>query len=610
MMYRFIKFIFVLVSLFCSGFAAFAQKADEQLAGQYFANAEFRKAADIYEKLLNKNTSSVYFYDNLLSCYISLKDEDAAVKLTKRQSKRFESNCAYKVDLAYVYKVFGKQQKAEDYQKELIKNIPLSPVGILDLSLGFQKRNEKLLAVEALLRGREVLKTALLFSAELGGLYADLGKTKETVEEYLNVLLIDDAQDEEIQGLLQNYLKSAADYEICKMSLIKRNKLYADKEVFQEMLIWLYVQKNDYQSAIPFVKNLDKRNKEEGRRLMDLGYVAMANKRYDAAISVFKQVELLGNDKPYFHLAKQTGLESRAKKLLSGDFKPEDLLILESEYKAILLNTGRSEMSASTIRDLAELQAYYLNDIKSAIENYQEILTMGRLDRRFLANCKMELGDIYIISGEVWEALLLYGQVDKDFLEDPLGQEAKYRNARLSYLLGEFEWAKAQLDVLKTATTQLIANNAMELSLLIQENTIDSNDVPLQLFSKADLLLLQNQYAKAKSILDSINTVYPKHALSDDILMKYAEIASKERKYLEASVFYEKLIKDYGADILADNAVWQLANLYEFKLGDKEKAKLLYEKLLLEYGGSFFVPDARTRFRVLRGDMLNVESDN
>jgi tetratricopeptide (TPR) repeat protein len=610
MMHRFIKFIFVFVSLFCSGFAAFAQKADEQLAGQYFANAEFRKAADIYEKLLNKNTSSVYFYDNLLSCYISLKDEDAAVKLTKRQSKRFESNCAYKVDLAYVYKVFGKQQKAEDYQKELIKNIPLSPVGILDLSLGFQKRNEKLLAVEALLRGREVLKTALLFSAELGGLYADLGKTKETVEEYLNVLLIDDAQDEEIQGLLQNYLKSAADYEICKMSLIKRNKLYADKEVFQEMLIWLYVQKNDYQSAIPFVKNLDKRNKEEGRRLMDLGYVAMANKRYDAAISVFKQVELLGNDKPYFHLAKQTGLESRAKKLLSGDFKPEDLLILESEYKAILLNTGRSEMSASTIRDLAELQAYYLNDIKSAIENYQEILTMGRLDRRFLANCKMELGDIYIISGEVWEALLLYGQVDKDFLEDPLGQEAKYRNARLSYLLGEFEWAKAQLDVLKTATTQLIANNAMELSLLIQENTIDSNDVPLQLFSKADLLLLQNQYAKAKSILDSINTVYPKHALSDDILMKYAEIASKERKYLEASVFYEKLIKDYGADILADNAVWQLANLYEFKLGDKEKAKLLYEKLLLEYGGSFFVPDARTRFRVLRGDMLNVESDN
>lgn len=610
MMHRFIKFIFVFVSLFCSGFAAFAQKADEQLAGQYFANAEFRKAADIYEKLLNKNTSSVYFYDNLLSCYISLKDEDAAVKLTKRQSKRFESNCAYKVDLAYVYKVFGKQQKAEDYQKELIKNIPLSPVGILDLSLGFQKRNEKLLAVEALLRGREVLKTALLFSAELGGLYADLGKTKETVEEYLNVLLIDDAQDEEIQGLLQNYLKSAADYEICKMSLIKRNKLYADKEVFQEMLIWLYVQKNDYQSAIPFVKNLDKRNKEEGRRLMDLGYVAMANKRYDAAISVFKQVELFGNDKPYFHLAKQTGLESRAKKLLSGDFKPEDLLILESEYKAILLNTGRSEMSASTIRDLAELQAYYLNDIKSAIENYQEILTMGRLDRRFLANCKMELGDIYIISGEVWEALLLYGQVDKDFLEDPLGQEAKYRNARLSYLLGEFEWAKAQLDVLKTATTQLIANNAMELSLLIQENTIDSNDVPLQLFSKADLLLLQNQYAKAKSILDSINTVYPKHALSDDILMKYAEIASKERKYLEASVFYEKLIKDYGADILADNAVWQLANLYEFKLGDKEKAKLLYEKLLLEYGGSFFVPDARTRFRVLRGDMLNVESDN
>ncbi len=610
MMHKFIKIILSSFLLFLANFTAFAQKADEQLAGQYFANAEFRKAADIYEKLLNKNTSSVYFYDNLLSCYINLKDEETAIKLVKKQIKRFENNYVYKTDMYYVLKVFGKQEKADDYQKDLIKNLPLSPAAILDLSLGFQKRNEKKLAIETLLKGREILKTALLFSAELAGLYADLGQTKETIEEYLNVLLVDDSQDEEVQGLLQNYLKSAADYETCKIALIKRNKAFSDREVFQEMLIWLYVQKNDYQSAIPFVKNIDKRNREEGRRLMDLGYVAMANKKYDAAIAVFKQVELLGNDKPYFHLSKQTGLESRAKKLLAGDFKQEDLLILESEYKSILLNSGRGEMSANTIRDLAQLQAYYLNDINSSIQNYQEILAMGRLDRRFLANCKMELGDIYIIHGEVWEALLLYGQVDKDFLEDPLGQEAKYRNARLSYLLGEFDWAKAQLDVLKTATTQLIANNAMELSLLIQENTLDSNDIPLQLFSKADLLLLQNQFSNAKSILDSININFPKHALSDDILMKYAEIATKERKYLDASLFYEKLIKDYANDILADNAVWQLANLYEFKLADKEKAKLMYEKLLLEYGGSFFVPDARTRFRVLRGDMLNVESDN
>ncbi|MFY8020666.1 MAG: tetratricopeptide repeat protein [Bacteroidia bacterium] len=604
------KLALVFLLLLSSGYEVFAQKADEQLAGQYLANGEFRKAADIYEKLLNRNSSSVYFYDNLLNCYLSLKDEDDAVKLVKKQSKRFESNYSYKADMTYVYKVFGKVDKAEELHKQLIKELPLSPVAIQDLSLGFQKRNEKKWAIETLIKGRDILQSPYLFAAELGGLYADLGMTKETVEEYLNVLLLDDSQEEEVQGLLQNYLKSASDYEICKLSLIKRNKTHADKEIFQEMLIWLYVQKNDYNSAIPFVKNLDKKNREEGRRLMDLGYVAMANKRFDDAITVFKQVELYGPDKPYYHLAKQTALESRAKKLLSGNFLPEDLLVLESEYKSILVSTGRSEMSASTIRDLAQLQAYYLNDINAALQNYLEILSLGRLDKRFLANCKLELGDIYIIKGEVWEALLLYGQVDKDFLEDPLGQEAKYRNARLSYLLGEFEWSKAQLDVLKTATTQLIANNAMELSLLIQENTIDSNLLPLQLFSKADLCIIQHQFSKAKALLDSIQKDFPKHELADDILLKYGEIAVKERNYKEAVVYYEKLLNNFGSDILADNALWELANLYEFKLADQVKASQLYEKLLLEYGGSFYVPDARKRFRVLRGDQLNPVKEN
>lgn len=609
-MNRIYKFGLIFLLLLGSGLGLKAQKADEQLAGQYLANGEFRKAADIYEKLLNKNTSSVYFYDNLLNCYINLKDEEDAIKLVKKQSKRFESNYTYKADMTYVYKVFGKIDKAEDLHKQLIKELPLSPVAIQDLSLGFQKRNEKRWAIETLLKGRDLLSSPFLFAAELGGLYADLGMTKETVEEYLNELMVDDSQEEEVQGLLQNYLKSAADYEICKIALIKRNKNQSDKEIFQEMLIWLYVQKNDYNSAIPFVRNLDKKNREEGRRLMDLGYVAMANKKYDEAILVFKQVELLGADKPYFHLAKQTALESRAKKLLSGNYLQEDLVVLEAEYKSILSSTGRSEMSATTIRDLAQLQAYYLNDINASIQNYLEILGFGRLDKRFLANCKLELGDIYIIKGEVWEALLLYGQVDKDFLEDPLGQEAKYRNARLSYLLGEFEWAKAQLDVLKTATTQLIANNAMELSLLIQENTVDSNLVPLQLFSKADLYIIQHQFSKAKDLLDSIQHGFPKHELADDILMKYGELAVKERNYKDAVVYYEKLLNNFGSDILADNALWELANLYEFKLTDKTKAAQLYEKLLLEYGGSFYVPDARRRFRVLRGDQLNPVNEN
>jgi outer membrane protein assembly factor BamD (BamD/ComL family) len=201
--------------------------------------------------------------------------------------------------------------------------------------------------------------------------------------------------------------------------------------------------------------------------------------------------------------------------------------------------------------------------------------------------------------------MLLYGQVDKDFLEDPLGQEAKFRNARLSYYLGEFDWAKAQLDVLKTATTQLIANNAIELSLLIQDNTLDSMEEPLKLYAKADLNYFQNRTDSAWYYLDQINKQYPRHALDDEILFKRAQICLKQKNTTKAVALLEQLLKENGSDILGDNALMLLAETKERIQADKAAAMKLYEELMEKYPGSFFVPEARKRFRLLRGDNLN-----
>jgi outer membrane protein assembly factor BamD (BamD/ComL family) len=237
-----------------------------------------------------------------------------------------------------------------------------------------------------------------------------------------------------------------------------------------------------------------------------------------------------------------------------------------------------------------------------AINNYNELINMARLDNRFKAECKLDLGDIYVLKGEEWEAMLLYGQVDKEFLEDPLGQEAKFRNAKLSYYLGEFEWARAQLDVLKTATTQLIANNAIELSLQIQDNTIDSNEEPMRWFARADLYLFQNRITDATRILDSIEQIYPKHELTDDVTYKRAEIAIKEKNYDKAVLLYERVYKEHGSDILGDNALFYLAETYESKLNNREEARKNYELFIEKYPASFFLNEVRKRYRALRGD--------
>ena len=594
-----ILFILVIFSVL-----SFGQAKDEQLASQYFSNNEFDKAADVYEKLLNKNPQSIYFYDNLLSCYFNLNKAEEAEKLVKKQIRKNDRNPYYTVDLGYVMKKFGKADKAKQQFDDIIKKLKLEGDQINETGNAFIKRGEKEYAIETYLKGRKMHGSNLAYSTELGNLYGETGNVKEMIEEYLNSMSIDEKLLDDIQGYFQNYIQKPAEFDLLKSALLKRTKTQAENPIFFEMLVWMYVQKKDFDNALLQAKSLDKKFKEEGARLIELGNLAISNEYYDAAVNIFNQVVLMGKDKNNYTLAKMGILEAQRRKILNSNYTDTDLKIVETNYKAFLDEFGKNPFTQNSQRELARLQAYYLNDLPYAMANFNELISTPRSENKFKAECKLELGDLYVLKGEVWDAMLLYGQVDKEYMEEPIGQEAKLRNAKLSYYIGEFEWAKAQLDVLKTVTTQLIANNALELSLLIQDNTVDSVEDALKMFSRADLNYYQNKTDVALQILDSINLLFPKHALADDIYFKKAQIFVKKKNYSEAEKFYNIVVNEHGSDILGDNSLFSLAELYEKKLNNKEKAKQLYEQFIENYPGSFFLTEARKRYRLLRGDLL------
>ncbi len=216
-----------------------------------------------------------------------------------------------------------------------------------------------------------------------------------------------------------------------------------------------------------------------------------------------------------------------------------------------------------------------------------------------------------LIKGEVWDASLLYAQVDKDFKYDQLGEQAKLKNAKVSYYTGNFNFAKGQLDVLKGSTSKLIANDAMELSILITDNsTIDTSTTPLLMYARADLMSYQNKDSLAVNTLDSINTIYPGHALADEVLFKKYEIAYKRQEFEKCIEFLESIATTYSYDILADDAYFKLAELYDFVLKDAEKAKENYGKILFDYQGSLYVVEARKRYRAIEGKNPTLENDN
>jgi tetratricopeptide (TPR) repeat protein len=200
--------------------------------------------------------------------------------------------------------------------------------------------------------------------------------------------------------------------------------------------------------------------------------------------------------------------------------------------------------------------------------------------------------------------------VDKDFKQDMLGEEARFKNAKLSYYTGDFKWAQGQLDVLKASTSELIANDALNLSVLITENNppADSNTTPLLMFARADLLEFQNKDQQAIDILDSISSTYPEHPLLDDILMQKVNMAYKKQDYSEAAMLLQKIVSNYADDVLADDAIFNLAQINEEFFSNKDEAKRLYEQILTKYPGSSFVNQARKNYRRLRGDKADVEA--
>jgi tetratricopeptide (TPR) repeat protein len=581
---------------------------DLQLAQQFYDNKEFDKALDYYEKLYNK-VSSEEFYSPYLNCLLELKEFKTAEKVIKKQIKRNPERPDLFIDLGTVYERAEDSGKAKNTWELAIKSIKHDDQ-VFIVAKAFIAIKQYDYAILTYLRGRKMSENDYPFSFELADVYAIKGDKMAMINEYLDVLESQDSYIQSVQNALQTSFGNEADAkqnELLKAELLKRIAKNPDKTILSELLIWMQIQQKDFEGAFVQAKALDKRKKEDGNRIMNLAKLCTQNESYDVAVKAYQYVISKGVDNFFYANARMELLDvSYQKIVLKGNYNLIDLTDLEKNYQITITELGKSANTAPLLKKLAHLQAFYLNKPDGAIALLEEAIALPQLALPIQAECKLELADILLMTGDIWEASLRYSQVEKSFKYDAIGQEAKFRNARISYYTGDFMWAQAQLDVLKGATAKLIANDAMDLSLLISDAlAIDTNIAPLMIFSRADLLAFQNKDEQAKITLDSINTLFPNHALADDILYRKAQIELKHARYTEAAAYYDTIVKNYGDDILGDDALFKLAGLNENQFKNLDKAKELYQQLLIKYPGSLYVVEARKRFRKLRGDSFN-----
>ncbi len=584
-------------------------KDDEKLAAQYFQNKEYDKAAEIYERLYEE-TPNQFYYTYYYQCLIEMRDLKTAEKFLKKTKKKHPNNLRYYVDLGYIYQLNDEADKATREFEKALDKLSLDRRKITDLANGFILRRQDDYAVHTYLKGRKLMDGKYSFGFELATVYERMGDYEKMIAEYLDLILENESYTNSVQSRLQYILSDDPNQykaDVIRTELLKRTQKDPDQIIFSEMLLWLSIQIKNFEMAFIQAKSLDRRFKMEGQPVFNLANLCASNESWEIAIDAYQYLINKGPESIYYLGSKVRMLDVSYKRITqTTDFDQQDLLKLEKDYISAIDELGKNASTVSLLINLSHIRAFYLDKIKEAIDMLQEAVQLSAAYPDIQAKAKLELADVLLFTDDVWEASLLYSQVEKRFKEDALGHEAKFRNARLSYYIGEFSWAKAQLDVLKSATSKLIANDALELSLLISDNIdLDSSTAQLEVFARADLLLYRNKYQQALLTLDSVNMLSLSHPLFDEVIFKKAEIYIETGEYELADSLLDKVIQFYPYDILADNALLLSGEINDRYLKDTLKALESYQQLMTDYPGSLFTVEARKRFRALRGDIIN-----
>jgi len=612
MMFSMNRFTVLLFLLFCT-LPAFSQTTQEiELAQEYLSKGEYDKAIGFYEKFYRYEPKEKTFYKNYVICLIELKDLKEAEKVIRKQVKEFPLEQSYRVDLGEFYKKTGDEKKYRQVFDEALKDVPPYADKIDELANSFLLANEVDYAIETYQKGRKLVGNSYSFNYSLAELYAIKGENQKMVDELMDVIRRDPSQMGGIQNALMTILDDDPESQLnqlVKNTLLKEIQKDPSNTTYTDLLLWLFIQHRNFDGAFIQAKAIDKRLNEQGDRLMELARICLENRKYDLAAKCYEYVIAKGSE-TYNYINARIELLKVMNLRLTEDYalNNDELLGLEKNYLQTIEELGLNQTTMPMIVELAHLQAFYLHKPDEGLKRVRELVEYQRGKPNDLARAKLEMADILLLKGDLWEPSLLYGQVEKEYKNDLLGQEAKFRNAKLSFYRGEFPWAQAQMTVLKASTSKLIANDALALSLLIMDNTgldTDTTFEALNLYARADLLNYQNRLDAAMLTLDSVENKFPFHFILDEVLFKKAEITLKKGEFEKAAGYYDRIVKDFGTDILADDALFRLGDLYERKFNNTEKAIEYYKEIMLNHKSSMYVIEARKRYQQLKGEKVN-----
>ena len=592
-----INWVFIILFLCFSTFQLVAQNV--QLANSYFRKGEYDKAILLYKPLYEQNPVRRDYFKNLLVSYQQIEDYEIANELIQHKMKLFPNQIYLNVELGYNLQLQNRNKEAKIYYDKAIDLVRINPNYVFSIGQTFRKNHLLDYALESYQLAKE-LNPKLNTEISEAQIYGEKGDLEKMFNSYLDLIDKNEKYYPSIQAYITPFIiedKNNKSNILFKKLLLKRSQ-NNPKDAWNILLSWLFVQQKDYDKALVQERSLYNRNPINLDRIKEVGIVSFENNEFNTSKSSFDFILDNTNDQKLI-LETQAYLLQIDNELATTK---SDLDKVDKKFQDLLENHG---INNSTI-ELQIAYAHFLSFSYNQPDKAKQILNEALIfsNSKFQkASIQIKLADILVFTNQFNQALILYTQVQTNLKNSVQAQEARFKVAQTSYFKGDFQWAQTQLKVLKSSTSQLIANDALDLNLLISNNTAnDSIHNALRSYAKAELLDFQNKNEQAIDTLNAILINFKGHAIEDDALYKQAELFIKDNDFIKAEENYLRIINSIPESVLMDDTYFNLAELYANQLNNSEKAKEMYQKIIFEFPSSIYLVDARKKYRKLRGD--------
>ncbi len=595
-----LRYFLFLISCLC--LLTYSHAQEDFLAKQYFNDGDYEKAVIFYAKLVEQNPRRTDYSEGLVACYQQLERyEDAESFLLEKIDDPYAFPTFF-IELGYNYTLQNQADRASEYYDKAIQKIDENPNYGYSVGYRFQKYALLDYAVKAYSKAM-ALKPELNYDFQLARIYGEQGDIEKMYQSYLNLIWQGRTSRSNVLRNIDDFISEdpADTNNILLRKVLLQNAQKNPDILWNELLSWLFVQQKQYNSAFSQEKAIFKRTDENTMdRLENLGEIALEDNDLENATAIFEYI-VDNASEPRTKLNAQLNLIDIA--LLNPTEKTLDEV--EKKFQDLEAEYGNQSRTLQLQIAYANFLTFKRERPEPAIALLKESLELP-MNRMAVAYVKLALGDILVYDQKFNQALINFTQVQKSLKNDVLGQNARFKVAQTSFYKGDFDWALTQLKVLRGSTSQLIANDAMQLSLLISDNSLeDSTKTALKKYARADLMAYQNKKKEAIAVLEDILQNHKGEKIEDEALLKQAELLEAQKDYESAEFNYKKIVEFYSDGILADDAHFALGELYRNILNEPEKAKSHYEKIIYNYQDSYYFPQARKNFRRLRGDAIN-----